>query len=302
MAGSEFKIQGRHDAFFELESSARERWLNLLRQFNLSVDYVPFKFSVFHVAARWGIPSLIPNALSRQSLCEPGNTEADNLHLPQDHLVNPRCSDGTTPLEESAIEGHLDVFGVLLDLTDDLAPLPDEAITAAIQNQRRGADLVKLLIDRRRLQAIPESCIMIASTETWQLLLDYFGLEFPISAQMLEQICYSENAADILNALSRNLQRQLPITKGVLREAALLCDARVVEILLNNVGKRIPISADFTYPALLNSKHGPGIIDLVLAHWQRGSLVLESPEEGPILLTMQELLSPIVERENVPKI
>jgi nucleoside phosphorylase/ankyrin repeat protein len=301
-AGSEFKIQERHNTFFELESSARERWLDLLRQFNLPVDYVPFKFSIFHIAARWGIPSLIFHGLSRQSLCQPGNKEADNLHLPQDYLVNPRCSEGTTPLEESAIQGHLDVFGILLDLTDALAPLPDEAIAVAIQNQSRGAGLVKLLIDRGRLQSIPERCVMIASPKTWDLLLHYFGLEFPVSEEMLGQICYSENGADILSALSRNLQRQLPITKEVLKQAALLCDARFVECLLNDVGKTVPISADITYVALLNSKHGPGIIDLILARWQRGLLVLESPVGDPILLIMEQLQNPIVKPQNVAQV
>lgn len=301
LARSEFKIQERHDAFFELQSSARERWLNLLRQFN--VNYVPFKFSIFHVAARWGIRSLIFHALSRQSLCEPGNTEAENLYLPQDHLVNPRCSDGTTPLEVSAVQGHLDVFDVLLDLTNELTPLPDEAIAAAIRNQRRGAGLIKLLIDRGRLQSIPERCVTRASTETWDLVLDYFGHEFPVSEQMLVQICYSENGADILSALSRNLQRQLPITKEVLNQAAFRCDARFVEFLLNDVGKTIPINAHhFTYLALDNSKHGPGIIDLVLARWQRGLLALERPEEDLILLIMQQLQSLMVKPELVAKV
>ncbi|KAF7122890.1 hypothetical protein CNMCM5793_001000 [Aspergillus hiratsukae] len=303
LAGSEFKIQERHDAFFELESSARERWLNLVRQFDLSVHYVPFKFSIFHLAARWGVPSLIFHALSRQSLCEPGNIKAENLHLPQDHLINSRCSNGTTPLEESAIQGHLDVFNVLLDLTDELTPLPDEAIAAAIRNQRRGAGLIKLLIDRGRLQSIPERCVARASTETWDLLLDYFGREFPVSEQMLVQICWSENGAAILSRLSTHLQRQLPITKKVLSEAASDGDARLVESLLNDVGKTIPISADFIYSALHNTEqHGPGIIDLVLARWQRGLLVLECPEEDLILLIMQQLQSPSLEPEDIAKV
>jgi hypothetical protein len=211
LAGAEFKIQERHGAFFELDSPARERWLELFRLFDPSIDSVPFKFSIFHVAARWSIPALISHALSRQILCEPVNTEAENLH-PQDHLINSRCSNGTTPLQESATQGHLDIFGVLLDLTDG-PTLPDEVIAAAIHNQRRGAGLVKLLIDRGRLQAIPDRCIEIASTETWDLLLDYFGLEFPVSEQMLQQLSYSENGADVLSALSRKLQRQLPITQ-----------------------------------------------------------------------------------------
>ncbi|KAF7180704.1 hypothetical protein CNMCM7691_009995 [Aspergillus felis] len=263
LAGSEFKIPERHDAFFALDPSARERW---------------------------------------QNLCELGNTEPENLRLPQDHLINSCCSKGTTPLEESAIQGHSDVFGLLLDLTDGLTPLLDEAIAAAIQNRRRGAGLVKLLIDRGRLQAIPERRMMITSNKTWDLLLDYFGLEFPVSEQMLRQICYSANGADILRALSRNLQRRLPITKEVLTDAAMHCDARFVEFLLNDVGKTIPISADFTVCALLNRKHGPGIIDLVLAHWQRGSLVLECPEEDPILLIVQQLQRSTVKPEIVANV
>jgi nucleoside phosphorylase len=301
LAGAEFKIQERHGAFFELDSPARERWLELFRLFDPSIDSVPFKFSIFHVAARWSIPALISHALSRQILCEPVNTEAENLHLPQDHLINSRCSNGTTPLQESATQGHLDVFGVLLDLTDG-PTLPDEVIAAAIHNQRRGAGLVKLLIDRGRLQAIPDRCIEIASTETWDLLLDYFGLEFPVSEQMLQQLCYSENGADVLSALSRKLQRQLPITQEVLTQGARQCDARFVELLLNGVEKRIPIRENFISCALLNRKHGPSIIDIMLAHWQRGSLVLECPEDDPVLLIMQRLQSLGVSPENVASV
>ncbi|KAF7167251.1 hypothetical protein CNMCM5623_000613 [Aspergillus felis] len=303
LAGSEFKISERHAAFFELDSAARERWLDLLRQSNLSVSYVPFKFSIFHVAARWGIPALVSHALSRQSrLCEPGNAEAENFHLLRDHLINSRCSNGTTPLEESAIQGHLNVFGVLLDLTSDLTPLPDEVIAAAIRNPRRGAGLVKLLIDSKRLQALPKKCTRIACTETWDLLLDYFGLDFPVSEEMLHYICYSENGVDMLSALSRKLQRRLPITKEFLTVVASHCDARFAEFLLNYVGKTIPISADFIAYALLNMKHGPGITDLVLVHWQRGSLDLECPEQDPIQLIMQQLQSRTVIPGNVANV
>jgi hypothetical protein len=125
---------------------------------------------------------------------------------------------------------------------------------------------------------------MKASTETWDLLLDYFGLEFPVSEQMLEELCHSENGADVLSAISRKLQRQLPVTKDVLMLGALRSDARFVGLLVNDVEKRIPISEDLIYFALLNSKHAPGIIDIVLAHWQRGSLALECPEDDPVLL------------------
>ncbi|GFF66485.1 hypothetical protein IFM62136_06637 [Aspergillus lentulus] len=301
LAGAEFKIQERHGAFFELDSPARERWLNLFRLFDLSIDSVPFKFSIFHVAARWGIPALISHALSTQILCEPGKTEAENLHLPKDHLINSRCSNGTTPLEESATQGHLDVFGVLLDLADGQMLL-DEAIAAAIRNRRRGAGLIKLLIDRGRLQAMPESGRMIASTETWDFLLDYFGLEFPVSEQMLQELCYSENGTDVLSAISRKLQRQLPVTEEVLMLGGLHRDARFVELLLNDVEKRIPISEDFIFFALLNRKHALGIIDLVLAHWQRGSLALECPEEDPVLLIMQQLQKPAVLPEKVANV
>jgi hypothetical protein len=130
---------------------------------------------------------------------------------------------------------------------------------------------------------------MKASTETWDLLLDYFGLEFPVSEQMLEELCHSENGADVLSAISRKLQRQLPVTKDVLMLGALRSDARFVGLLVNDVEKRIPISEDLIYFALLNSKHAPGIIDIVLAHWQRGSLALECPEDDPVLLIIQQM-------------
>jgi hypothetical protein len=301
LAGAEFKIQERHGAFFELDSSARERWLSLFRLFDLSIDSVPFKFSIFHVAARWGIPALISHALSSQLLCEPGNTEAENIHLPHDHLINSGCSNGTTPLKESATQGHLDVFGILLDLADGQTLL-DEAIAAAIRNRRRGAGLIKLLIDRGRLQAMPEPCMMMASIETWDFLLDYFGLEFPVSEQMLQGLCYSENGTDVLSAISRKLQRQLPVTEEVLMLGGLHRDARFVELLLNDVEKRIPVSEDFFFFALMNRKHALGIIDLVLAHWQRGSLALECLEEDPVLLIMQQLQKPAVLPEKVANV
>ncbi|PKX91205.1 uncharacterized protein P174DRAFT_395152 [Aspergillus novofumigatus IBT 16806] len=263
LAGAEFRIQERHGAFFELDSPARERWLNIFRLFDLSIASVPLKFSIFHMAARWGIPALISHALSTQILCAPGNTEAEKLPLPQDHLINARCSNGTTPLKESATRGHLDVFGVLLDLTDG-PTLPDEAIAAAIHNRRRGAGLVKLLIDRGRLQAMPEPCITTASTETWDLLLDYFSLEFPVSEDMLRGLCYRENGTDVLSAISRKLQRQLPVTKEVLMVGALYRDARFVELLLNDVEERISICEEFIFCALGNRKHAPELLLFIM--------------------------------------
>ncbi|KAF9786536.1 hypothetical protein IL306_000776, partial [Fusarium sp. DS 682] len=67
MAKSEFRIEDTQAEFFEIESQSRETWLERLRSENRPETYIPAEFSVFHVAAHWGIAYVVDYALLSQS-------------------------------------------------------------------------------------------------------------------------------------------------------------------------------------------------------------------------------------------
>ncbi|PLB50891.1 purine and uridine phosphorylase [Aspergillus steynii IBT 23096] len=115
-AESCFTIQRNQVEFFELRSPSRDWWLDYMRSlymFDLSHE-VPFNFSIFHVAARWGIPCLISYVLSQQEAFNLEQREIISESLSHEYLST-ISSDGRTPLDESASAGHLEVFTLLLE-------------------------------------------------------------------------------------------------------------------------------------------------------------------------------------------
>jgi NACHT domain len=65
-ARAEFSVIREHESFFQLESKEREEWLRMYNTMTRSFDSkIPKGFSIFHVAAKWGILFLVEFGLTK---------------------------------------------------------------------------------------------------------------------------------------------------------------------------------------------------------------------------------------------
>src|SRR4029077_16078060 len=65
LAGSEFTVMSRHAKFFALNSRSWNKWLRAHRLRSYTYPRIPAQFSIFHIAARWGIAPLMDYVLNR---------------------------------------------------------------------------------------------------------------------------------------------------------------------------------------------------------------------------------------------
>ncbi|KAF7173966.1 hypothetical protein CNMCM6106_008069 [Aspergillus hiratsukae] len=76
-AHKKFKVVEETESFFRIVSDERETWLSMYRDMR-PFERIPEMFSVFHVAARWGIASLLHFALSEISGHDEKQSTQDN--------------------------------------------------------------------------------------------------------------------------------------------------------------------------------------------------------------------------------
>ena len=101
---SQFSVIREHESFFQLEPEEREKWLRMYDLMRFS--NIPKGFSIFHVAAKWGIPCLIDFGLTNMTkMAEPiasnpcaSRKEFDNAAF--------KAQNGVTPLEEAVRAGQ----------------------------------------------------------------------------------------------------------------------------------------------------------------------------------------------------
>lgn len=142
MAESSFKIQRPQAEFFQIDSPCRERWLEQIRSLKASYP-VPEKFTIFHVAAYWGVSALVDYASGLGAQISKNPT----------HAVHVNCVDnaGRTPLEYAAVWGDPNLVTALLSRGGKITP---QAVEAAAGNWWHGKEVMTLFLDRNESQII----------------------------------------------------------------------------------------------------------------------------------------------------
>ncbi|KAI0410277.1 vegetative incompatibility protein HET-E-1 [Xylaria grammica] len=138
MAQPKFEIHHSQAGFLQTESPCRERWLESLRSHGSSLNFyerIPQQFSILHIAARWGVSTLVDYA----SLSS--NQRAAESLGP---LINCMDASGATPLNIAGLWGHSDVVSVLLYLG---AKVTIKVVKAAARNFRNCKEVIALLLD-----------------------------------------------------------------------------------------------------------------------------------------------------------
>ncbi|KAK1987963.1 hypothetical protein LZ30DRAFT_700989 [Colletotrichum cereale] len=135
LAQSKFEIEVSQAEFFAIRSECREGWLNLYREAHRK-EGIPERASIFHVAARWGIPALV------QYVSGGGNFDAGEILS----LVDCKSAAGTTAMEEAAKSEFLGVMPLLLDLKGQVSA---QVVRTAAGNWKNGKEIMALLLDWR---------------------------------------------------------------------------------------------------------------------------------------------------------
>ncbi|KAK4098108.1 hypothetical protein N658DRAFT_488640 [Parathielavia hyrcaniae] len=273
MAKEEFQIEARQAEFFSIDSRTRNTWW---KEFLLQSFWGPSTVSVFHLAARWGIPLIVKNALSSENRPS-GETAPFSLYIDSAY----KGSNRTTPLEECAMSGHIDVFCLMLERGNPLSHVKGNVISAAVRNRERGAALLKVLFDQRRDQVtITEDIvtttedIVEAAARNWdsgakvmELLLGRKGDQVTITEDIVKAAAGNRGSgAEVMELLLGRKGDQVMITENIVKAAAGNWDsgAEVMELLLGRKGEQITITENIVKAAAENSWSGAKVMELLL--------------------------------------
>ncbi|KAJ5678667.1 Pfs NACHT and Ankyrin domain protein [Penicillium macrosclerotiorum] len=298
MAESNFKVHSPQAEFFQLDSPCREWWLQQIRKWPLyGLKRIPTRFSIFHVAAEWGICALLDpgTELGARGTDEEKSTCA--VH------VNCKDDSGMTPLECAARSGYpnvviallnwggrvtrqvlkaaarnresgKDMMALLLHRYGDQITITDEVLKATARNRESGKDMMALLLHRYGDQITITDEVLKAAASNWEsgpdvigLLLDRYGDQITITDEVLKATARNrESGKDMMALLLDRYGDQITITDEVLKAAASNWESGpdVIGLLLDRYGDQITITDKVLKAAASNSQSGPEVIALLL--------------------------------------
>jgi DNA polymerase III delta prime subunit len=275
LAADRFLITDKIEAFFRIVSKEREAWLDWYR-FHRRSERIPKRFSIFHVAARWGIGPLAEFALSQRSKSE--QTQLSNSGTSRRYPYNDSdfmAEKGVTPLEEAAKAGKKEIMVILLQNTPTAMNVKPAVVEAAAANRKHGKELIECLFDdRQRHQVQITGNVRDAAVRNIRKVKEILKL-LPRQSEDKTEI-----AEDVLKAAARNtgkgkevmellldrLGDKADITEDVLKAAARNEGKGndIIELLLDRLGAKADITEDVLKAAARNEGKGKEIMELLL--------------------------------------
>ncbi|KAJ5765753.1 Pfs NACHT and Ankyrin domain protein [Penicillium odoratum] len=258
------ELQSSQAEFFQIDSRCREWWLEGVRS-DMSVPTVPTRFSIFHVAAKWGICALVNHAaeLEFQESDVERTTYIDHVNCTDDF--------GQTPQEHAARSGFPNISAALLNRGGKVTT---EVVSAAAKNPENGKSVLALLLDRRGYQIIiTEEVFKAAAGNTWSgeavlaLLLDRYGDKIIITEDVIKVAARNqESGKAVLALLLDRCADQITITEEVVMAAAGNWGSgeAVLALLLDRCGDQIIITEDVIKVAAGNQESGEAVLALLL--------------------------------------
>ncbi|GKZ34190.1 hypothetical protein AbraIFM66950_004374, partial [Aspergillus brasiliensis] len=250
--------------FLTLNSPSRDRWFRYHRF--AGYPRRPDR-GILHIAAEWGIPSLIAFALGENSATE------GNFYIDTDFLT----SDESTPLQMAAESGSMAVFTELISRTNPTKPITNTVLTALFQHNSNREHFITSLLQRLESRIIITEEVEIAAvrnagegSEIVQEVLLHRDKALPgkrphIAQSVLVEAARNESQGrQILELMLRYLQREVLVTERVLRAAAenAKCASALLDMLLEYWMKET-IPEDVVAAAAANQTEGPALIQLL---------------------------------------
>ncbi|KAE8381512.1 hypothetical protein BDV26DRAFT_289364 [Aspergillus bertholletiae] len=315
LAQTRFTLLESHESFFKLDSQERERWLELYKRYRIFAD-TPKGFSIFHVAARWGIKCLIPFALGDMQVCrqseDMSSIEGRKLYIDAEF----KADNGVSPLQEAAKQGHVGIVATLLDSGEPNILIPGGILTAIVTNEDDGPDIMACLLGREGVRAHITTEVVIAAAgnrrcgeqlmvsllmkQNDKLLLiprskkyicKFFGVE------VVQLITDLEVTADMIMAAATNRQYWKEVVLFLLQRSEMktLIAKRVMFRAIDDwrLGKKV---------MLLVLEECGGQIQLIRAIVEAAARKWEDGEEAMSLLLSQERKNMEIEADAVTSI
>ncbi|KAJ5885094.1 hypothetical protein N7495_009604 [Penicillium taxi] len=294
-----FKVQCPQAEFFQIDSPCRGQWLENAR----SIDYfflsIPNDFSIFHVAAKWGISTLVDYA------SELGFQESDTQKLTRGVHINCKDASGKIPLERAIMSrypnavaallsqgGNVtiqlveiaagnwligeEVMALLLDHCGVQISITDKVVRAAAGNDESGKEVIALLLDRCGDQINITDEVVEAAAGNWTsgkemiaLLLDHCGDQINITDEVVEAAAGNwTSGKEVIALLLDHCGDQINITDEVVEAAAgnWTSGKEVIALLLDHCGDQINITDEVVKAAAGNLGSGKEVITLLLEH------------------------------------
>jgi hypothetical protein len=219
-AHNDFSVVRETESFCRIASKERETWLRRYRVMR-PFERIPEGFSVFHVAARWGVAFLVHFALSeisgRDEMQSSRDNDRDIRRYDDSEFV---AANRVTPLEEAARGGRTDIIHVLLENALPAMVIRTEVVVAAAANQQKSKASMELLLDRLGGQIRVTKGVIKAAAgngngregkEVMAQLLGHLGRQIQIEHHELQTASWKGNIesveqllADGANAASAN--------------------------------------------------------------------------------------------------
>ncbi|KAL5085380.1 hypothetical protein Trisim1_010606 [Trichoderma cf. simile WF8] len=265
MAQSKFEVRDSEAQFFQLNSRSREHWLKTLHDhLDLSRDHdhleydlydIPRQMSILHIAARWGIVSLVDYSINQS--CEESSTKTHISPVDLDCID----SDNRTPIELAVKWGSISVISKFLDLG---AVVNERVLAASAGNWRNGDEIMTLLFDRREDQiTITEDIVKTAARnsnkEVMALLLDRRGDHITITEDIIKAATRNFGS-EVMALLFERRGGQIKITKDIVKAAARYSTKEVISLLLDYRGDEITITEEVVMAAAENTHQGSMVL------------------------------------------
>ncbi|KAN0077784.1 hypothetical protein V8E54_006088 [Elaphomyces granulatus] len=303
LARTEFFVTREYENFFQLESYEREEWLRMYDSITYYSSMHRKGFSIFHVAAKWGISCLVDFGLTNLTkIPEPSNSCASSKGFDNADF---KTQDGVTPLEEAVRAGQIDVtamflekimpgmvidlkvllaaasienakemMALLLDRQGDQIQITEDVVKAAAINWKNGKEVMALLLDRRgdQIQITEEAVKAAASNlgngkEVMALLLDRRGDQIQITEDAVKAAAGNwGKGKEVMALLLDRRGDQIQITEDVVKAAASNRGngKEVMALLLDQRGDQIQITEDVVKAAASNWGNGKEVMALLL--------------------------------------
>jgi hypothetical protein len=265
MAKSNFKVQHSQAQFFQLDSPCRERWLQDLRSTKLFYESIPDNFSIFHIAAQWGVSYLVDYA---------SDWEVQASHIEKStHVVHVDCVDsyGRTPLERAAQSTYTNVVAALLGRGGKVT---GKVLSTAASHGRNGKEIMALLLDCCGDQITITKEVVEAAAGNWgngkeviALLLDRYGDQITITNEVVKAAVKNEKSGkEVMALLLDRRADQINITNEVVKAAVgnRRNGKELIALLLDRCADQITITNEVVKAAAGNEESGKEVIALLL--------------------------------------
>ncbi|OWT42418.1 Pfs, NACHT, and Ankyrin domain protein [Pochonia chlamydosporia 170] len=270
MAQSRFEVRASEAEFFEIDSPCREHWLTSFPLGTLMRR--PGQFSILHVAAAWGIPSI----------AEYASRSYDQPHK----LIRVADASGATPLESAALSGYPSLVRLLLDMGAEVTARVTEAAVRSYQNSR---GVITLLLDQRGGEVIITEEVVKAAAERGEevmaLLLERRGDEITITDEVVKAAAGNWfNGEEMMALLLQRRGDEITITDEVVKAVAGNHNGKeVMALLLDRRGDEVNVTDEVVKAAASNEENGKEVMELLLD--RRGDEITVTEEVGMITIT-----------------